>query len=74
MKRRIALIAVVAAAIVGGSATGASAQHDPGSTGCLTVASKFLDETAPGHQGTANAASRGTGEGPCGFGEPPRQD
>lgn len=74
MKRLIASSVVATVVMLGGFATGASAQHDPGSNGCLTVAAKFLDPTAPGHQGVANAADQGTGEGPCGFGTPPRQN
>lgn len=74
MKRLITSCVVATVAILGVSVPGASAQHDPGSHGCLTVASKFLDPTAPGHQGIAHSAQQGTGEGPCGFGEPPRQN
>ncbi|HEV2070870.1 MAG TPA: hypothetical protein VGR26_13850 [Acidimicrobiales bacterium] len=74
MKRLIASSVVATAAMLGGFATGAAAQHDPGSHGCLTVASKYMDPTAPGHRGVAHAAEQGTGEGPCGFGDPPRQN
>ena len=73
MRRLIALSALGSMALWGGSVTVASAEPSPDTRGCQTVASKFLNEDAPGHQGVANAASRGTGEGPCGFGEPPRQ-
>lgn len=73
MRRLIALSALGSMALWGGSVTAASAEPSPDTRGCQTVASKFLNEDAPGHQGVANAASHGTGEGPCGFGEPPRQ-
>ena len=74
MKRLIASCVVATVAMLGVSIPGASAQPDPTSQGCQTVASKFLNPSAPGHQGVANAAQQGTGEGPCGFGEPPRQN
>ncbi len=74
MKRLLAVTAVTTVAVLGVSVPGASAQPDPGTRGCQTVASKYLDEDAPGHKGVANAAERGTGEGPCGFGDPPRQN
>ncbi len=74
MKRLIAASAVATVAMLGVSIPGASAQPDPSSHGCQTVAMKFLDPTAPGHQGVATAAQQGAGEGPCGFGDPPPQN
>ena len=74
MKRLIASSVAATVTMLGAFATGAAAQPQPGGHGRLTVASKYVDETAPGHRGVANAADRGTGEGPCGFGEPPRQN
>ena len=71
MRRLIALSALGSMALWGASITSASAEPRPTTRGCQTVAMKFLDPTAPGHQGVSNAASRGTGEGPCGFGSPP---
>ena len=73
MRRLIALSALGSMALWGGSVTAASAEPSPDTRGCQTVASKFVNEDAPGHKGVSNAADRGTGEGPCGFGEPPRQ-
>jgi len=72
MKRLLAVAAVAIVALVGGSPPGASAEPDPATRGCQTVALKYLTETAPGHEGISIAANQGTGEGPCGFGEPPR--
>ena len=71
MKRLIAMSALGSMAILGGSVTGASAEPSPDTRGCQTVASKYLQEDASGHEGVRNAASHGTGEGPCGFGTPP---
>lgn len=71
MRRLIALSALGSMALWGGSATAASAEPSPDTRGCQTVASKYVNEDAPGHQGVSNAAEHGTGEGPCGFGSPP---
>lgn len=71
MGRLIALSALGSMALWGGSVTAASAEPSPDTRGCQTVAMKFLDPTAPGHQGVSTAAMRGRGEGPCGFGDPP---
>lgn len=71
MRRLIALSALGSMALWGGSVTAASAEPSPDTRGCQTVASKFLNEDAPGHKGVATAAMHGTGEGPCGFGDPP---
>ncbi|HEV2810373.1 MAG TPA: hypothetical protein VGV93_08270 [Acidimicrobiales bacterium] len=71
MRRLVALSALGSMALWGGSVTAASADPRLTTRGCQTVAMKFLDPTAPGHQGVATAAMHGTGEGPCGFGSPP---
>ena len=73
MRRLIALSALGSMALWGGSVTAASAEPSPDTRGCQTVASKYVNEDAPGHQGVSNAGDRGVGEGPCGFGDPPRQ-
>ena len=72
MKRTIALTAVTVTALVGGFSSGAAAEPTTETMGCQTVANKFLSEEAPGHGGVSNAAGQGAGEGPCGFGTPPR--
>lgn len=71
MKRLIVLFALASLATLGGSVGSAFAEPSPDSHGCQTVASKFLNEDAPGHQGVSHAANQGRGEGPCGFGDPP---
>ncbi len=71
MKRTIALAAVTVAALVGGFSSGAAAEPSTDTRGCQTVATKYTFEDAPGHHGVQNAAGRGVGEGPCGFGTPP---
>ncbi len=73
MKRGIAVPAVtIALALFGGSITAASAEPTTDTVGCQTIAGKYLEEDAPGHGGVQNAAGQGPGEGPCGFGNPPR--
>ena len=73
MKRTIALAAVAVTALVGGFSGGAAAEPTTETTGCQTVATKYTQPDAPGHHGVYNAAGQeGPGEGPCGFGEPPR--
>jgi len=71
MKRAITLIALASMATFGGSVSAAFAEPSPDSRGCQTVAYKFLNEDAPGHEGVSRAANQGRGEGPCGFGDPP---
>lgn len=72
MKRLGALAAVGLVAVVGSSIGPAVAEPSTETQGCQTVASKFLQEDAPGHEGIQNAAGQeGPGEGPCGFGNPP---
>jgi hypothetical protein len=71
MKRLIARSAVLSVAVLGSPISGASAEPSPDTQGCQVVASKYLDETSPGHQGVQNAASQARGEGPCGAGTPP---
>ena len=71
MKRAIAVPALIAFAFLGGSMTPASAEPSTDTRGCQTVAVKYLEEEAPGHEGVQNAAGQGTGEGPCGFGRAP---
>ena len=71
MKRIIAVSAVGGIMALGGPLSGASAEPSTDSHGCQVVASKYLEENAPGHQGVQNAGSRSGGEGPCGFGDPP---
>ena len=73
MKRRIVLFALGSVALVVGPIGAASAEPTPDSRGCQTVASKFLNPEAPGHEGVSNAGTRTRGEGPCGFGDPPTQ-
>ena len=74
MRRVIAVVAVGVIALVGGSIGGATAEPSTDTVGCQTVASKYLGEDAAGHDGIQNAAGRGAGEGPCGFGDPPGQE
>lgn len=62
---------LAALAVVGGPALAASADPDPSTDGCQTVAHTYLEEDAPGHEGVNHAAEQGNGEGPCGFGNPP---
>lgn len=71
MKRWIIVVAVATGALVVGPNSTAVAEPSTDTTGCQTVASKYLNEEAPGHQGVATAGSRTRGEGPCGFGDPP---
>ena len=71
MKRVIAVPGVIALGLLGGSMTAASAEPSTDTYGCQTVAVKYLQAEAPGHEGVQNAAGQGTGEGPCGFGSPP---
>ena len=71
MKRWTILFAAATGMLVVGPNTAAVAEPSTGTTGCQTVASKFLNEDAPGHQGVTTAGSRTRGEGPCGFGDPP---
>ena len=71
MKRLTAALAVASIMALGGPIGAASAEPSTDSHGCQVVADKFLDESAPGHQGVQNAGSRAGGEGPCGFGTPP---
>ncbi len=70
MKRLIAVSAVTTLTL-GGSISGASAEPSTDTKGCQVVADKYLDASAPGHQGVQNAGSKAGGEGPCGFGNPP---
>lgn len=69
--RRVVAMSAVVFGLVGGSITAASAEPSTDTVGCQTVASKFLEEDAPGHDGIENAAGHAGGEGPCGFGPPP---
>ena len=71
MKRRMVVLAMGSVALLVGPVEAASAAPTPATTGCQTVASKFLDPTAPGHVGQQTAATSSRGEGPCGFGDPP---
>jgi hypothetical protein len=71
MKRRMVLFAVGSATLLVGPIGTASAEPTPATRGCQTVASKFLNEDAPGHQGVMTAGNQSRGEGPCGFGDPP---
>ena len=71
MKRRIVLSTLASATLLVGPIATASAEPSPDTQGCQTVASKFMNEDAPGHQGVMTAGTRTGGEGPCGFGEPP---
>lgn len=71
VRRLIAVSVLAAFAVVGGPAAAASADPDPSTNGCQTVAHKYLDEDASGHEGVSHAAEQGNGEGPCGFGSPP---
>ncbi len=72
MRRVIGLGVVAIVALVSGSIGGAAAEPSTDTQGCQTVASKYLEEDAPGHHGIQNAAEQGSpGEGPCGFGSPP---
>ncbi len=69
--KRVVAASALAVALASGTLTAASAEPSTDTTGCQTVASKFLDEEAPGHHGIQNAGERAGGEGPCGFGTPP---
>lgn len=71
MRRRIILFALAGATALVGPITAASAEPSTDTQGCQTVASKFLNEDAPGHQGVMTAGTSAGGEGPCGFGDPP---
>ena len=71
MKRWTILVAVVTGMLVVGTSGAAVAEPSTDTTGCQTVAGKYLNEEAPGHQGVMTAGSRTGGEGPCGFGDPP---
>ena len=71
MKRRMVLLAVGSATLVMGPIGTASAEPTPATRGCQTVASKFLNEDEPGHQGVVTGGTHSGGEGPCGFGDPP---
>ena len=73
MKQRLALLALGGVAMLVGPIGAASAEPTTDTTGCQTVASKFLNEDAPGHQGVATAGTSAGGEGPCGFGDPPTE-
>lgn len=73
MKRMMALAGVGVVALLGGSVGAAAAEPTTDTHGCQVVSSKFLQADAPGHQGISNAAGQSGGEGPCGFGEPPRR-
>ncbi len=69
--RRAVAVSAFTVALIGGTITAAGAEPSTDTTGCQTVASKFLEEDAPGHDGIQNAAEHAGGEGPCGFGTPP---
>ena len=71
MRRLVALSAITGAAVLGGPISAASADPSPSSHGCQVIVVKHENPSAPGHQGIANAAEQGRGEGPCGFGSPP---
>ncbi len=71
MKRWPILVAVATGMLVVGPNSAAVAEPSTDTRGCQTVASKFLNGEAPGHQGVVTAGSRTRGEGPCGFGDPP---
>ncbi len=73
MRRRMALVAFGTLTLLAGPVGSASAQPTTDTTGCQTVASKFLNEDEPGHQGQVVAGNRSRGEGPCGFGDPPTE-
>jgi hypothetical protein len=74
MKRLIAVSAVASVTALAVPIGGASAEPSTDTTGCQVVAGKYLDASAPGHQGVQNAGSKSGGEGPCGFGSPPGHD
>ncbi len=72
-KRLIAVLAVASVTALAGPNSGASAEPSTDTDGCQVVADKYLNESAPGHQGVQNAGSKARGEGPCGFGTPGEQ-
>lgn len=69
--RRVVAASAFTVALICGPITAAGAEPSTDTVGCQTVASKFLEEDAPGHEGIENAAGQAGGEGPCGFGTPP---
>ena len=72
VKRVVASTVIGFVAVVGGSIGPAVAEPSTETQGCQTVATKYLQEDAPGHEGIQNAAGQESpGEGPCGFGTPP---
>ncbi|MCA1703431.1 MAG: hypothetical protein LC808_09305 [Actinobacteria bacterium] len=71
MKPRMVVLAVGSVTLLLLPIGTASAEPSPATRGCQTVASKFLNEDAPGHQGVMTAGTHSRGEGPCGFGDPP---
>ena len=74
MKRLIAVSAVASVTALGVAVGSAFAEPTTDTNGCQVVAGKYLDATAPGHQGIQNAGSKTGGEGPCGFGSPRARD
>ena len=71
--RRLVMFALGSVTLLVGPIGAASAEPSPDTMGCQTVASKFLNEDAPGHQGVTTAGTKSGGEGPCGFGDPPTE-
>ena len=69
--KRIGLFAVASTALLVGPIGVASAEPSTETQGCQTVANKFQNEDAPGHEGVMTAGTSSRGEGPCGFGDPP---
>lgn len=65
------MFVLASATLLVGPIGASSAEPSPDTTGCQTVAGKFLNPEAPGHEGQQVAGNSSRGEGPCGFGDPP---